>query len=212
MDESSTEVYHKLLIFLSRNTKDGIRHRFITTNWDYLLQKAIDELNLKVLPKWLDESWVFHLNGSVEDLPDNSRRSPFLLESDEASTRIPSVEANAAYGKLIWSFKFIVVGMSFECQIDKGFLAALNRVEDDLPIGFSQWIIVNSNPKALEKVEQNLRVALPRCRIETVCSRFEEWIYDGMPILREKGFINALPRCSADREDHAPADTGRYVS
>jgi len=190
MQKASTAVYKKFLSLLSRKTRSGLKHRLITTNWDFLLQKAIDEQGFKQLPVWLDDSWVFHFNGTVENLPDNSHRSPFLLESDPASQRVASVEANEAYNRLIWDFRFVVVGMSFECQIDKGLLAALNKVEDDLPIGFSEWIFVNSNQNALKQVEQNIKIALPKCKTVKVQAYFEEWVMAEMPVLKEIGVLN----------------------
>ena len=45
-----------------------------------------------------------------------------------------------AYNKFIWSQTFVVVGMSFECQVDKYLLSALKRVEDDLPTPLPQGL------------------------------------------------------------------------
>jgi len=187
MDEATTSVYRRLLSILAKNTQTGWRHRFITTNWDCLLQKAIDEQPFLELPRWLADGWVYHLNGTIENLPDNSQRSPFLLESDPSSQRVVSFEANDAYNKFIWDDFFVVVGMSFECQIDKGLLGALRRVEDEMPVGESRWLIVNSNQKALETVAQNIHSALPRSKIKTVESRFESWIGSEMRELKKMG-------------------------
>lgn len=85
---------HSLLRILANKTTPAWRHRFITTNWDYLLQKEILNLELKILPSWLANSHVFHLNGTIEDLPDNLYRSPFLLEEDRAQERYFTPEAN----------------------------------------------------------------------------------------------------------------------
>ena len=191
MNEATTSVYSKFLSILAKKTQTGWRHRFITTNWDYLLQKAINKQSFTELTWGLADDWVYHLNGTIERLPDNSQRSPFLLESDLSGQRIVSFEANDAYNKMIWDDSFVVVGMSFECQIDKGLLGAFRRVEDEMPVGESRWLIVNSNLMALETVTQNIHSALPRSKIKTVQSRFESWVDSEMQELKEMGVIVA---------------------
>ena len=114
-----TTVYRKLLQNLGSRTASEWRHRFGTTNWDCLLEKEIDSLNLKVLPPWLANSHVFHINGTVEELDNNEYRSPFLLEDDSYLKRTPTVEANDFYNFMIWGTFFIVIGMSFECEMDR---------------------------------------------------------------------------------------------
>lgn len=161
-------VIRDLLRILENNTTSDWKHYFLTTNWDYLLQKEISDLKLKVLPSWLKSSHVYHLNGTVEVLPDNSNRSPFLLEEDPASERCWTVEANVAYNNIISQRLFIVVGMSFECDTDKFLLTALNRVQDDLPIGESTWFVLNSNKSALDLSCQRLGQALPCAKIEGI--------------------------------------------
>jgi hypothetical protein len=65
---------------LSERTRDRWRHLFLTTNWDFLLQREIDEF-LPDCPHWLRDTQVFHVNGTVEDQTDggNSNRGSFLL-------------------------------------------------------------------------------------------------------------------------------------
>mgnify|MGYP006995578222 FL=1 len=191
MDEATTSVYRKFLSILAKKTQAEWRHRFITTNWDYLLQKTIDEKPDEELPWRLADNWVYHLNGTIESLPDNSQRSPFLLESDPSDQRIVSFEANDAYNKMIWDDLFIVIGMSFECQIDKGLLGALRRVEDDMPVGGSRWLILDSSRQTLERVAQNIRSALPRSKIKTVQNRFESWVDSEMLELIDLGIMIA---------------------
>ena len=142
-------VIRKLLRLLERRTAPGWTYLFITTNWDFLLQREIQALNLTDQPPWSANTHVFHLNGTVEELPNNAHRSPFLLEQDPAAQRAAAPEANSAFGKMMWNQTFVVVGMSFECQTDKFLLTALGRVQDDLPIGESQWLVVNPDPAAL---------------------------------------------------------------
>ena len=72
-------VIRSLLGLLERHTVPRWRHLFITTNWDYLLQREMPALGLTVQPPWFANTHVFHLNGTVEDLANNAHRSPFLL-------------------------------------------------------------------------------------------------------------------------------------
>lgn len=185
----NTQPIRALLATLSRFTTRGWRHEFVTTNWDYLLQREIFRLGLEVLPSWLTTSAVFHLNGTVELLPSNDHRSPFLLEEDNVCHRHWTVEAEIAYSRVIWRRVFVVVGMSFECETDRFLLSALQRVEDDLPIGESQWLILNPDREILEQSSRRIREALPRARVEPLEERFESWVQRGMPQLQAVGAI-----------------------
>ena len=182
--------YNNLLSALSSRTKENWCHLFVTTNWDYLLEKEIDKLNLQVLPKWLDNSFVFHLNGTIEELEDNSNRSPFLLETDSASDREKTVEANIAFNKIAWRQYFIVVGLSFRCEMDKFTLSILNHVEDNLPIGESYWIVVNPNEAELKETMSIIQGYLPRAKFLPVEKGLNDWISSGMNELSKVGIIN----------------------
>jgi len=182
-------VIKRFLYLLSTHTQPNWRNRFITTNWDNLLQREIQALNLEVLPAWMANSHVFHLNGTVEELEDNSNRSPFLLEEDPASQRCFTPEANIAYNQMLWDRTFIVVGMSFECDTDKFLLSALNRAEDDLPIGESVWVVVNRNRNALDVSCARIAKALPRATVKSVHSDFDAWQESGMKELQDCGAI-----------------------
>lgn len=178
-----------LLGLLSAHTNLGWRHRFITTNWDYLLQHEILDIGLSVLPSWLANSHVFHLNGTVEDLPDNSTRSPFLLEEDLGTQRASTQEADVVYNQMIWDRHFVVVGMSFECETDRFLLQALSRAEDDLPIGESSWVVVNPSETALEASCQRIEKALPRASVMRVRGTLTEWLQSEPKKLREWGAL-----------------------
>jgi hypothetical protein len=134
-------------------------------------------------------SHVFHLNGTVEHLPDNSNRSPFLLEEDPASQRCFTPEANIAYNYMLWDRAFVVVGMSFECETDKFLLNSISRVEDDLPIGEAIWIVINRNKAALEVSSSRIANALPHATVHRVHSDFGTWQENGMKELRDRGAI-----------------------
>lgn len=174
---------------LANRTVSPWQHQFHTTNWDFLLQREILSLGHKVQPPWCAETHVYHLNGTVEDLPDNSQRSAFVLESDSLRARVATTEGNIAYNKFIWSQTFVVVGMSFECQVDKYLLSALNRVEDDLPIGESLWIVLNPDPDALSATCAQLHVALPRAKIVSSATTFRAWLDTQLPQLQSRGAI-----------------------
>lgn len=191
MDSSTidTTIYSKFLSLLAQRTVARWRHRFITTNWDYLLQRVIESLELRELPSWLANSHVYHVNGTVEELDEESYRSPFLLEDDAAGQRTFTPEANMAYTHMIWDTLFVVIGISFECQTDRFLLQALNRVEDDLPIGESTWIVINPDRPALDKVTGLIQDSLPCASVKGVQNCFEDWIESGMVELQEKGVI-----------------------
>lgn len=167
------------LELMAHRTNIGWRHRLITTNWDYLLQQEIEKLNLSCLPSWLDNSHVFHLNGTVEILENNSRRSPFLLEEDSGACRTNTQEANDAYNKMILDRYFVIVGMSFECETDKFLLRALGRVEDDMPIGESSWIVVNPDKSALKTSCRFIQDALPHASVISICATLSGWLQTG---------------------------------
>ncbi len=183
-------IYADLLGLLSTKTENGWKHLFVTTNWDYLRQQAIDNLCLLSLPPWLSSSHVFHLNGTIETCTHPSNRSPFLLETDPSEMRAKTVEANAAYNTMIWQGLFVVVGMSFDCEMDKSLLCAFNSVEDNMPIGESHWIIVNRNAQSLEAVSSHTCSTMPRSTVEKVAVSIEGWIAEGMPQLKCLGVLS----------------------
>jgi hypothetical protein len=175
----------RLLDDLAARTPHGQRHHFGTTNWDYLLQREILVRShgawRGVQPTWLAESHVSHMNGTAEELDNNANRSPFMLEEDTYDQRVWSVEANAFYNFMIWNRRFVVVGMSFECETDRFLLQSLGRVEDDLPIGESTWLVVNCNDEALAKSCDAIQRYLPRANMIPLQSGFSNWQEDGYP-------------------------------
>ena len=179
----------KLLRTLAENTVSPWQHLFLTTNWDHLLQREVLDLGHSVQPEWSAETHVYHLNGTVEVLPDNQNRSPFLLETDPPEQRTSSIEANKAFEKMMWNKTFVVVGMSFECEADKFLLRSLARVQDDLPIGESEWIIINPDAVALAAVSERIRHALPRSSVQAVASTLRSWLNAKAPELQARGAL-----------------------
>ena len=189
MSKSSVhcDPYRQLLEFMAERTVDGGHHQLMTTNWDYLLQRMINA--------WIDghppslarrflggTSMVYHFNGSAEP-GEFQNRSPFMLETDSASERRRTHEANQAFSLLLWSFLIVIVGMSFECDTDKGLLGALRRHEDNLPIGVATFVVVDPCQETLESTFTNLAVRFPRARGLRVSAGLAEWIDAGMPEL-----------------------------
>jgi len=165
-------------------------HALITTNWDSLLEKALEYLYPGVHPgPWLDNMYVAHINGRIERIPNPSFGSPFLLEQDGAGLRNPTVEANNALGRILWSSVIVVVGMSFECEQDKFLLKAIKEHEDNLPAGGAAWIVVNANPADLQKAVELLNNHLPRANVISVQRTFEDWVQAGMPELVASGIL-----------------------
>ena len=178
------------LKFLEERTRPECSNRLITTNWDYLLQREILNLQLTKQPEWLCESHVFHLNGTAEPHSAQEMRSPFLLEEDPASLRVETPEANIVYGHMIWDSLFIVIGMSFECDTDRFLLRSLHRVEDDLPIGESSWVVLNPDSNALHKACDRIGDALPRAAVVPVQAHLNDWLQSGTAELKDWGTFN----------------------
>lgn len=179
----STEPYKLLLSELSRRTAPGWLHRFVTTNWDYLLQREISKQSWQVLPTWLEDSHVYHLNGTVESSPGSNTpnlRSPFLLETDRAHERTPSREFGNALQFISWRKHFVVIGMSFVCETDLVFWDLFRRFRESASVGHSSWHIVNPSEEVCARVSECIREALPCSRVTTSHNGFREFVVEGM--------------------------------
>lgn len=182
-----------LLDALAARTLPGWRHRFHTTNWDYLLQTENSARfaagTLK--PRWLASSHVYHHNGTAQPPFGNPFRSKLLLESDPRTARTPSPESNIAFQQLVYSHLFIVVGMSFECAVDRFLLTVLNRVGKDLQVGESVWIVVNPDANTLNDSCSKIRAALPSASVCARMSTFRGWINQRFPELVYRRVLTA---------------------
>ena len=194
MKSADTSIIKKFLDILESKTKNGFRHRLITTNWDELIEKEIDK-KFPIgshKPYWLTSSFVYHLNGTIKS-EENCNRSPFLLESDDALQRLASLEANTVLNKIITDKFFIIVGVSFDCQTDQDFLNQLSKIEDYLHIGDSTWIILNPCSHSLELVSERIKKALPNSKIILVQQTFSSWIkYSKMKEIVDLNILKAL--------------------
>lgn len=191
MELSPARPVYEFLMLLERRTSREWSHLFITTNWDYLLQREVNAiLNGREVPKWLHfgaGSHVHHVNGTVEE--ETQHRSAFILEDDSVNERVWSVEANYAFNYLLCARTIVMVGMSFECEPDRYLLRQLNRFEDWMPIGESHWIIVNPGGDALERVSTRIEGALPHATVTLVPLCFSNWRNAGCPELKKLGVL-----------------------
>lgn len=181
--------YRQLLDLLKEKICDNFCHKFVTTNWDYLLQREINNLQLTVKPRWLLNSHVYHLNGSVENWGKVSYRSEILLETDLSCRRNWSLEANKVYSDMIWQRLIIVAGVSFRCKMDQGFLDALKNVQDGLPIGEAKWIVVNKDNDELNAIKKLLKSKFPQCQVTLVKDEFDQWVANGCLELKGENVI-----------------------
>lgn len=147
------------LRFLAERTQGGLRHLLFTTNWDFLLQREVDAVAPDFRPPWLRDSHVFHLNGTVENLDDNSGRSALVLREDVQ--RKASRELNQALNYIVWGSIFVVVGLAFECGADRSLFLILNRVQNELPSGESHWIVVNPSQRDIDRARNLIECMLP---------------------------------------------------
>jgi len=187
----NTSPYRRLLAELAERTCPGEHHLFLTTNWDTSLEREINSL----LPEggytraWLPNTFVFHLNGTVE--AENERRSPMLLETDAPAARTQSLEFDMAVSEVVWCQRFVVVGISFACPTDQTFLKFLHSVREEVPVGSSQsqWVVVNQDQPAAHAVGQRIKAAIPGSEVRCVVASFENWIHSGLVELVDAGVL-----------------------
>jgi hypothetical protein len=179
------------LEILATKTTQGWQHRFHTTNWDHLLQREISRrLCLEThKPWWLTSSHVYHHNGNAEMPPSDSFRSEILLESDPQTSRKPSQESDKAFQMLVYSRLFVVVGMSFECDVDRFLFRALKRVQDHLQVGESCWLALNPSVNSLTNTCSIILSALPAASVCPRATTFTQWVDDGLPELVNRGVL-----------------------
>lgn len=180
------EPIRDFLQFLSARTLGRWRHLFMTTNWDFLLQQEIDKFAPHRVPDWLKPTTlVRHINGTVED---SDNRSAIVLREDKK--RKPSQELNEAIGHMAWGSIFVIVGISFECEPDKALFNILNSVQDMLPVGESNWIIVNPCSADLDNARDLVKRKLPHASVILVPDTLTGWREAQFPELKQKGVFS----------------------
>jgi len=184
--------YAELLKILESSTSSNWKHLFITVNWDWLLQREIQNKNFETQPRWLVSSHVYHLNGSVEPNFPQQRRNKILFESDSFNKREPSLETDTAISQFFGSSLFIIVGMSFQCKMDKIWFDIFRTYQGNLSIGVANWIVVTHDNKSCCNVCYNLRQSLEDPTIVVVNKKFENWIKSGLPELVQYGVMSSV--------------------
>lgn len=184
----SIEPYRRLVQYLENHTAASWRHRFVTTNWDTLLQKVLDELYPSACPsQWLRDTYVSHLNGSVSRNTNPDFHSDFLLEDDPRGSRREKPQSNMIYNRILVSAYFVILGMSFECQTDASLLRAVQSA--DMRAQRGTWLLVNPSRSSLEQSCSTVKTAMPACRILPVQRGMVEWIEEGLPDLIGEGIL-----------------------
>lgn len=186
----STAPIRNFLTLMAEKTNKPWRHRLCTTNWDNLLQKEVDAMVFEELPEWMENSHVFHLNGGIEAAVHPDFRGGILVEWDSESVRKFAPESESVFARAQWNTTFVVVGMSFECAVDRLFLQQLGSVAPHMPIGESRWIVVDPNCEALKKVSERICCCLPGAQVYPVGMGFASWISNGAPELQRLGVIS----------------------
>ncbi|MCW5785035.1 MAG: hypothetical protein KIT39_17090, partial [Nitrospirales bacterium] len=83
----------------------------------------------------------------------------------------------------------VIVGMSFECDMDKGLLAALRAREDNLPIGSALFFVVEPSAETLKTTSNKLATCFPRASVIQVRRGLEEWMCEEAPELVNQIFM-----------------------
>ena len=180
------EPIRDFLQFILARTLGRWRHRFMTTNWDFLLQQEIDKFAPDSVPDCLyPTTLVFHINGTVEN---SENRSAIVLREDKKRT--PSQELNEAIGHMAWGSVFVIVGMSFECEPDKALFNILNSVQDMLPVGESNWITVNPCSADLDNARDLIKRKLPHASVIPVPDTLTRWREAQFPQLKQQGVFS----------------------
>ena len=181
VSRNGTPVLDRFLRRLEERTPPGCRHTFVTTNWDDLLERAIEAGWPREVPACMRETHVFHINGTIEPGDGRPFRTEIVLPEDPPAARKPASEANQAFNTLTGGRRVLVVGMSFECRPDRFLLRCLNQIQDDVPVGESSWMILNADASGLERVRGLIQECLPGAAIRTRGFSFSQWLDTGIP-------------------------------
>lgn len=169
--------YSQLISILKNNTRPPHRHFFITTNWDYLLQREVDNIIVdNAIPAWLVESHVFHLNGSIEKRGNAQHRPPIIFPDDEKRTGLQTLEFSRAMNEFVWGTFFIIIGLSLQCKVDEQILKLLKPDEDNLPFGEGKYLLINNSLEDLDRLASGIKKYLPAARIIPKQVDFKSWI------------------------------------
>jgi len=65
------------------------------------------------------------------------------------------------------------------------------RVQDEMPVGESHWIVVNPCTKSLKDTLQQLNTVLPGATVSGCAMKFDSWLDQKMPELQPHGVLTA---------------------
>ena len=173
---------------LVERTQQPWLHYFTTLNWDTLLQHGVDHAMRFGRPACILESQVFHLNGAIDSPPDNWS-SKIILREDEVKERQVLPEMSSALEYLIWANVVVIVGVSLSFEVDQALLNTLATIEDQVPLGEADILVVN---RSADMVAMEIQRRLPRARVQAVSSGFREWISGGMVELGNLGVLSDI--------------------
>ncbi len=149
-----------LEIFMEKlKASNGVKHSFVTTNWDGLLDRALRERGLAA---------PLHLNGSIAE-----RNILTAWDDERAREAVP--QAREGMRALMDADVVVVAGLSLANRIDKGLVARLRGKRD------GRWLVVNHDAAEVRKACEVLRERLAQCEVSAVNEPFDDWVEAGMP-------------------------------
>ncbi|HZM36915.1 MAG TPA: hypothetical protein VFC18_20830 [Burkholderiales bacterium] len=137
----------------------GWRHAFVTTNWDALLDRALERHGFEP---------PLHLNGSV------AARN-LLLEDDGESAREAVPQVREGLRRLAQAELVVVAGLSLASRLDKALVARLAGKHG------GRWLVVNHDAGEVRRCCAALEQRLPGCTVQAVALPFDRWVAAGLP-------------------------------
>lgn len=177
--------YAKMIETLLRHTALDQLHYLTTTNWDYLGQLALDqhrETHGELSIPYNTVRGMIHLNGSAE--PGQwVNRSQFVLEVDDQAKRrrIWSVEGQQGFEALLIADTLVIVGLSFECADDRGFVNELARQRTLGTHEGALLVLVDPNQDVLTRNHEFLLRTFQKVTVEEIPMGFDQWVGRGLP-------------------------------
>ena len=75
---------------------------------------------------------------------------------------------------MIWEKLFVIIGMSFTCEMDRALISYLHSIEDQLPFGEAKWIILDSRKETLDNNYSQFQKNFPAANIITINKEFSK--------------------------------------
>jgi len=82
-----------------------------------------------------------------------------------------------------------MAGMSFECAVDRFLFKTLHRVQNEMPVGESHWIIVNPCTNTLQHTRSILILTLPVVTVQICEMKLSCWLDQQLPELIHFGTV-----------------------